>query len=128
LTVAAHIVDLFAFFGPIRVRRMFGGDGLFSGDVMIGFAHDDIVYLKADELTRAAFVAEGCQPFRYKKQDDAEIVMSYYPVPDRLYDDPEEFAEWARRAYAVAERSPAVERKRREFAGRPISRPSGARR
>ena len=128
MTAAAHIVELFALFGPIRIRRMFGGEGLFSGDVMVGFAHGDIVYLKTDEATRAPFVAEGCQPFRYKKQNGEEIVMSYYPIPDRLYDDPEEFAEWARRAYAVAERSPSVERKRREFSGRPISRSSGAHR
>ena len=45
--------------------------------------------------------------------------MSYYEVPERLYDDPEEFAEWVRRAYAVAERSPAVRRKRR------LTAPSG---
>jgi len=128
MTTAAHIHDLFAHFGPIRLRRMFGGEGLFAGDVMFGFTDEDRVYLKTDAATRPAFLAEGCEPFRYKKKNGEEIVMSYYPIPDRLYDDPDEFTEWARRAYAIAERSPTVERKRREAAGRPILRRSGARR
>ena len=128
MATAAHIQDMFAYFGPVRTRRMFGAQGLFSGDVMFGFTQDGAIYLKTDESTRAAFAAEGCQPFRYKKKNGEEIVMSYYPIPDRLYDDPEEFALWARRAFAVAERSPTAERKRRESAGRPSARRSGARR
>ena len=127
MATAAHIQDMFACFGPVRTRRMFGAQGLFSGDVMFGFTQDDRIFLKTDETTRAAFTAEGCHPFRYKKKNGEEIVMSYYPIPDRLYDDAEEFAEWARRAFAIAELSPAVERKRRE-SGRPIARRSGARR
>jgi DNA transformation protein len=128
LADAAHLQDLFALFGPVRTRRMFGAQGLFSGDVMFGFADNDLIYLKTDESTRPAFVAEGCQPFRYKKGNGEEIVMSYYPIPERLYDDPEEFAAWARRAFAVAEHSPTVERKRREYAGRTMTRRSGGRR
>jgi DNA transformation protein len=123
-----RFADLFANFGPIRRRRMFGAEGLFRGDVMFGFTQDDAIYLKTDDVSRSAFIAEGCKPFRYKKHDGEEIVMSYYPIPDRLYDEPEEFAEWARRALAIAERSPTAERKRRQTAGRPPSRLSGARR
>jgi len=111
VATAADMQDLFACFGPVRLRPMFGAEGLFSGEVMFGFAQDDVVYLKTDEVTRPAFVAEGSKPFVYRKHNGEEIVMSYYPIPDRLYDDPEEFAQWAQRAYAVATRSP--ERKRR---------------
>lgn len=118
----SYLLDLFAQYGPIRVRRMFGSEGLFAGDVMIGFADEDIIYLKTDEATRAAFVAEGCGPFVYRKRSGEEIVMSYYRVPDRLYDDPEEFAEWARRATAVAEKSPTVARKRRTALAKPAKR------
>jgi DNA transformation protein and related proteins len=106
----SYLLDLFAQYGPIRFRRMFGSEGLFAGEVMIGFADDDIIYLKTDETTRPAYEAEGCRPFVYRKRTGEEIVMSYYRIPDRLYDDPEEFAEWARRATAVAER-PAARRR-----------------
>lgn len=100
---------------------MFGSDGIFTGEVMIGFADDDIIYLKTDETTRPAFEAEGCKPFVYKKRSGDEIVMSYWRIPDRLYDDPEELAEWARRAEAVAEKSPTVAKKRKKSLSSPAS-------
>ena len=105
--------DLFAFFGPVFARRMFGGIGLFSGDAMVGIVFDDRIYLKTDENTRKAFAEEGMGPFVYRARTGEEIAMSYYEVPERLYDEPEEFAAWVRRAYGIAERSPAVQRKRR---------------
>ncbi len=108
----SYLLDLFAQYGPIRFRRMFGSIGLCSGDVMIGFADEEVIYLKTDETTRPAYLAEGCKPFIYRKRSGEEIVMSYYRIPDRLYDDPEELAAWARKAAAVAERSPTVARKR----------------
>lgn len=105
--------DLFAFYGTVHARRMFGGMGLFAGDVMVGIVFDDRIYLKTDEDTRKSFVSEGSGPFIYHaRQSGGEIAMSYYEVPERLYDEPEEFSEWVRRSYAVAENSPSVRRKR----------------
>lgn len=117
--------DIFAAFGPVHIRRMFGGQGLFAGEVMIGLvAADDTIFLKTDAQSRAAYVAEGSGPYLFhSKRAHGAIATSYYEVPERLYDEPEEFAEWARRAYAIAERSDAVQRKRRL-----TSRKSSARR
>lgn len=119
----AYLLDLFAQFGPVRIRRMFGMQGLFVADRMIGFAGDDVLYLKTDESTRAAYVEEGCQPFVYSKATGEEIVMSYYRIPDRLYDDPEELAAWARKAETVAGRTPTAQRKQRAA----LKRRAGAR-
>ena len=122
--------ELFAFFGTVYAKRMFGGEGLFAGDAMIGFVSDGIIYLKTDEKTREAFRAEGCKPFVYRKRRTGEeIVMSYYQLPERLYDEPEEFAEWVRRARAIAENLPSVQRKRRVTAVKPrcAPRPAGRR-
>jgi len=104
--------DLFQYFGTVYARRMFGGAGLFSGDVMVGIVIDEFIYLKTDENTRKDFIAEGAGPFVYHKRTGEGVSMSYYELPERLYDEPEEFAEWVRRAYAVAENSPTVRRKR----------------
>jgi len=109
----AYLLDLFAQFGPLRIRRMFGMQGLFAGERMIGFAGDDALYLKTDEATREAYEAEGCEPFVYRKSTGDEIAMSYYRIPDRLYDDPEELAAWARKAEAVAAQTPTAKRKQR---------------
>ncbi len=119
-----RLLDLFAQYGPIRFKRMFGAEGLFDGDVMIGFAEDDIIYLKTDETTRPAFDAEGCKPFVYRKHAGEEIVMSYWRIPDRLYDDPEELADWARKAFAVANRSPTTAKKRKAAITKKLSSPA----
>ena len=106
--------DLFEHFGAVHIRRMFGGRGLFSGEVMIGLVSaDDLIFLKTDEHTRQAYMQEGSKPYLFhSKRARGAIATSYYEVPERLYDEPEEFAEWVVKAYAIAERSPAVQRKR----------------
>ena len=53
-----YIAELFAAFGPVKVRRMFGGAGLFVDGLMIGLVGDGVIYLKADEHTIPAFERE----------------------------------------------------------------------
>ena len=95
--------DLFHHFGRISVRRMFGGEGIFVGDLMIGIVVDEQIYLKAGDGTRAEFEAEGSKPFTYTRGKEGKATsLSYYTVPDRLLDDTEEFGAWARKAHDVA--------------------------
>src|ERR1041385_6501424 len=89
--------DLFAAFGPITLRRFFGGEGICAGDIMFGIIFDEHIYFKTDEHSRQAFVAEGSQPFTFEKAGDT-IVTGWYAIPDRLYDDQEELAQWAKQA------------------------------
>jgi DNA transformation protein and related proteins len=105
-----HIVELFVAFGPVAVRRMFGGAGIFADGLMIGIISDGIVYLKADEHSRPAFAAEGMGPFTYGKAGK-RTVMSYWRMPDRLYDDGEELARWASEALAAARRAAGAVRR-----------------
>ena len=94
--------DLFAPFGKIAVRRMFGGEGLYRDNVMFGFVFDERIYLKTDEQGRQAFITENCAPFVYPMKKGDIISHNYYALPDWLYDDPDELAEWARAAFRVA--------------------------
>lgn len=102
----SFLEDLFAPLGGVRFRRMFGGLGVYRDGVMFALVADDVLYLKADESARAAFEAEGCGPFRYEAKGKA-VTMSYWRLPERLYDEPEEFREWALAAVGVAVRSKA---------------------
>jgi len=104
--------DLFAPFGRIVVRRMFGGEGLFRDGLMFGLVDNDRIFLKTSEETRPAFIAEGCGPFTFHMKRGEAILTSYYALPDRLYDEPDELAEWARTAFAVALQSPTAQKKR----------------
>jgi DNA transformation protein and related proteins len=96
-----YIADLFADFGSVRVRRMFGGAGIFHNDVMIGLVADGTIYLRTDEGTASDFAAEGSAPFTYHGKSKP-IVMPYWTLPERLMDDPGELADWAQRAYQAA--------------------------
>jgi len=110
-----RFADLFHAFGPIALRRFFGGEGLFSGDVMIGFVSDERIYFKTNEETRRAYLAEKAKPFSFDKRGET-IVTGYYAIPERLYDEPEELARWAKRAFDVAVQSETVKRRRRKQA------------
>lgn len=109
--------------GPVVFKRMFGGAGAYADGAMFALVADDVLYLKADETTRAAFEVEGMGPFVYDGKGKP-IAMSYWRVPERLYDDPDEMAEWARRAIGVARRA-AVAKARSAQARAEKSRPPG---
>src|SRR5262245_55556188 len=96
------IVELFSAFGPVTVRRMFGGAGVYADGTMFALIADGTIYLKAAENNAAMFDREGLAPFTYARGKGEGIVMSYRRMPDRLYDDPEELAIWARAALAAA--------------------------
>lgn len=93
--------------GPVSVRRMFGGAGIYASGVMFGLVADDVLFLKADDTSAPRFRDEGCGPFTYQPKTGKAVRMSYFRVPERLYDDPEDFAAWVRVALAVAQRNRA---------------------
>jgi len=103
-----RIAELFAGFGPVLVRRMFSGAGVFADGLMIALVVDGVIYLKADQRTIADFQREGRGPFQYRSRDGARILHSYWRMPERLYDDPDELAEWASRAAGCARRADAA--------------------
>jgi DNA transformation protein len=98
----AFVQDVLSEFGPISIRNMFGGAGIYADGVMFAILIDDTLYLKADALSAPDFAAEGKGPFTYRAKGRAPVAMSYWEAPERLLDDPEELVGWARRAHAVA--------------------------
>ncbi len=95
------IADQLAGFGPVSIRRMFGGAGVYHQGLMFALIADDTLYFKADAATQAAFETEGMGPFTYG-EGGKRVVMSYWQAPDRLFDDPDELSAWARRAFEAA--------------------------
>ena len=54
---------MFSAFGPVSIRRMFGGAGVFADGLMIALVSDCEIFLKADEQTVPTLEAEGSRPF-----------------------------------------------------------------
>lgn len=99
------IEELLAPLGPIVVRRMFGGAGVFLDGLMFGLLTDEALYLKVDDRNRPAFEAEGLEPFTYERSGERATLSSYWRAPDRLFDEPDEAMAWARAAHAAAQRN-----------------------
>lgn len=88
---------------PIRTRAMFGGLGIYSGDVFFALADDDVLYFKVDDATRPDFEERGMEPFRpYGPEGPA---MGYYEVPADVLEDVDALAGWVERALEVARRA-----------------------
>ena len=117
------IHELFAGFGTVEVRRLFGGAGLFADGVMFGLVFRGEIYLKADTETAPRFEAEGCGPFEYGTKTGRRAIASFRKLPERLYDDADELAQWARQALTVARRKAAARPgKRASRAKKPATR------
>ena len=99
-----HVVDLMQLMGPVQVRAMFGGYGIFLGELMFGLIKDNSLYLKADKQTENDFIDKGLEPFTYIKKGK-RLKMSYYQAPEETLEDSNEMITWANRAYNTALRA-----------------------
>ena len=90
-------------FGRLDVtsRKMFGGVGLYVGGLFFALIDDDVLYFKIDEQTQGDF--EGRDSHGWIPPG-ATGPMGYMSVPSEVLEDPDELADWARKAAAVAAR------------------------
>jgi DNA transformation protein and related proteins len=122
------LIDLFADFGPVTIRRMFSGFGISADGTNFALALRGGLYLRADDQTIPRFEAEGSKPFQYQTRAKTVTVGSYWQLPERLYDDPEELTGWARAALAAAQRAASGKRpKARKAKAATRKKPAAAR-
>ncbi len=98
------VKELLAEFAPLRIKRMFGGAGVYSNELFFAILVEDELYLKVDDVTRADYERSGLRPFTYEMKNGRTATMSYYPVPADVLEDPEELFRWVRGALDAAKR------------------------
>jgi DNA transformation protein len=113
------LIDLFADFGPVTIRKMFSGFGISADGTNFALALRAGLYFRADDQTIPQFEAEGSQPFQYQTRAKTVTVNSYWQLPARLFDDSEELANWARAALAAAQRAALRKRPKVRKAAKP---------
>ena len=96
----AFIVEQLEGAGAITTKRMFGGVGIYAGDLFFALLSREVLYLKVDDSNRADFEAAGAGPFR--PYGPGGEVMQYYEVPAAVLEDADELARWAVKSIAVA--------------------------
>ena len=99
--------------GPITARRMFSGAGIYCDGIIFALVLRDALHFKVDDANRAAYEAEGMQPFTYQARGKVVRMEAYWRVPERLLDDPDEMLEWARAALAAGRRAAAKKKPKR---------------
>ena len=107
---AAHVRDLFHGIGPVAIRRMFGGAGIYLSDAMFGLIYEDgLIYMRGDAELGPAYEAEGSEQWVYDGQSKP-VAMPFWRLPDSAMDDPDEALAWARRSLMPAEAAAAEKR------------------
>jgi DNA transformation protein len=105
-------LDQLARVPQLRSKRMFGGIGLYSGELFFGIVAADELFFKVDDSNRAAYEAAGSEPFRPLADPKRPVSMSYWRVPIEVLEDPAELGVWAKDAIRAAAATKARRRPR----------------
>jgi DNA transformation protein len=97
---AAYVMEQFGRLG-VTSRKMFGGVGFYLDGLFFALIDDDVLYFKIDDMTRGDF--EGRDSHGWTPPGFSGPV-AYMSVPSEVLEDPDDLADWARKAAAVAAR------------------------
>lgn len=106
-----HVLERLGRAIPLRTRRMFGGVGIYSGDVFFALIAGDVLYLKVDDRNRGDFEARGMaafQPF-----PDEPSTLAYYELPIDVLDDVRRLRSWVDKSLDAARAARAKKRAKR---------------
>jgi DNA transformation protein len=93
---------------------MFGGVGLYAGDLFFALVSGDVLYLKGDDDTRGRREAAGARRFQpFPDRPRSKGTMQYYSVPAAILEDGEALIAWAKEATSIARAQRAISPKRR---------------
>jgi DNA transformation protein len=120
------LIDLFSDFGPVTIRPMFSGFGISADGINFALALRAGLYFRADEQNIPQFEAEGSTPFQYQTRAKTVTVNSYWQLPARLFDDPEELTGWARAALAAAQRAALRKRPKARKGAKAVAKEAAA--
>ena len=101
-----EIEDLFAGLGPVSIRRMFGGKGVYHQGLIFALEMlDGLMLLKGDAQIAAALEAAGARRWTYERPGKTPVAMPYWSAPEEALDDPDAMTRWAKLAFAAALRA-----------------------
>jgi len=89
------ILDQLRRLDRVEARPMFGGHGLYQGEVFFGIIFKGRLYFKTDSTTVSSYIKMGMKPFRPNAK---QILRSYYEVPVEILEDHDRLAVWAQKA------------------------------
>jgi len=120
----AYVLEQLDGLGSVRTRRMFGGVGLYSGELFFGLIDDDTLFFKTNESNHAEYEARRMPRFMPPANRPLGP-FGYHQVPADIIEDGEALVAWARKSVAVALASHARKATRMKTARKkPKSKPN----
>lgn len=100
------IQDLFRSVGPVSIRRMFGGKGIYVDGKIVAVEIRGELMLKGDAEAGPLYEEAGSKRWGYThNKSGKEVLMPYWPIPSSALDDPDEAEKWIRIALGAATRA-----------------------
>lgn len=84
----------------LKFKRMFGGFGLYAGELFFGILNRERLYFRINEQTKKRYENAGMDVFITPARKKA--LKNYYEVPLAVIEQRSDLAEWAREAVAAA--------------------------
>ena len=100
--------------GEISSRAMFGGHCLYCDGVVFALVADNALFLKTDDINRAAFELRGLKAFRPFKDQDA--VMAYFEAPPEIFEDSHAMQRWCGGSVEAGRRAQAKKKPKKKGA------------
>ncbi|MBF9197734.1 TfoX/Sxy family protein [Microvirga terrestris] len=119
---AEAIREIFRSFGPVQIRRMFGGRGIYRDELMFAMESCGELYLKVDEEGIKALQELGSRPFTFETRDGRTTITSFWLMPESALDDPDEARDFAAMARTAAQRAKARKGGKAPSARKPVTR------
>jgi DNA transformation protein len=100
-SLASYVAEQLAFLGPISNRSIFGAEGIFIEDRLLGIVAKDVLYLHTGPTNRDDYLTRGCRQFKpYPNAFD--LTTDHHQVPEEIVRDPAELKLWGERALHAA--------------------------
>lgn len=114
---ADFVVEQMAGISGIGKRAMFGGFGIYRNGLMFALIADESLYFKANDFLADEFTALNLPPFEFQSKGKT-MVLKYYRAPESVFEEAEQMAVWADKAYHCALRNAEAKNKPNRKAGR----------
>ncbi|MBL0264468.1 MAG: TfoX/Sxy family protein [Leptospiraceae bacterium] len=88
--------------GKVSSKAMFGGHGIYLGDLIFGIVVEGVLYLKVGDSNIKDYIQAGMKPFTYAAKNGKPVSMSYWGLPLDVLESNEDLPKWVGKAIEVA--------------------------
>ena len=101
-----EVAGMFATFGSVSFRKMFGGTAIYVGARIVGMELDGAILIKGDAISRHELEATGLVQWAYQHaKTGKDVRMPYWTLPGEALDDQDQVQHLVGLAWAAALRA-----------------------